>query len=238
MFRSVELLTSDPKHAAAVQAVPRFARATQKFLLILPQIQRTSASARALNTEGITESIEMIRENLANLAVTISCGLVAYADETGNVELAASGHVTRSDIAYGRSLDAAEIADHLLAAALARAGELTESGITQPLLVEFDDLIQDYSDRIGRPRATITERKTIRASLPDLFDAADRHLAQMDRLAEVLKHTFPAFVAEYQNKRRIVHVPGTRITPEAAATDGTPLRSESVSPADATALES
>ncbi len=210
MYRGVERLTTDPEHQDAVQKIPAFAREDQAFRGLLPQIQQTSKRARAMITGGITETTESLREELASVATCVSSAVVAFAEASGDTELSRSSYVTRSSVAYGRADDSAEICDNLLAAALARAGGLGDYGINRDLLDEFDELIQDFSERIGRPRQTINKRKNIRATLPELFDAAELHLAQMDRLAEVLKRTHPAFVTEYETSRRIIHIPGTR----------------------------
>jgi len=210
MYRSIQAVTTSPQHQDAVQAIPAFSRTTKAFSLVLPLLQKASKIARGLVTGGITATTDSVRDELASAAATISSGVVAYAVENQDEELAASAHVSRSSVAYGRADDSAEVADNLLASALARVSALADYGITRDVLDDFDALIQSFSDRIGRPRATINQRKTVRASLPELFEAADRHLAQMDRLAEVLKRTHPEFVAEYQANRRIIHLPATR----------------------------
>jgi hypothetical protein len=210
MYRGVDGLTGDSDHQDAVQKIPAFEREAKAFRALLPQIQQASKRARAMTTGGITETTESLREELATMAACVSSAVVAFAEASGDTELSHGSYVTRSSVVYGRADDGAEICDNLLAVALARVGGLEEYGINRELLDEFDELIQDFSERIGHPRHTINQRKTIRATLPELFAAADQHLAQMDRLANVLNRTHPEFATAYQTSRRIFHIPGTR----------------------------
>lgn len=209
MYTGVARLTKDPKNQAAIQAVPVFASEATAFQALLPRMQKASKQARLLTTTGVTETTEAIREELADTAAAVSGAVEALAKANQDAELSQTAHVTRSMIAYGRANDAAEIADNLLAAALARAGSLGPYGLDQSDLNDFDDLIQAFSDRIGHPRATINKRKSVRATLPELFEKADEHLAQMDRLSEVLNRIHPEFVSEYRLTRRIVHTAAT-----------------------------
>jgi hypothetical protein len=117
---------------------------------------------------------------------------VAFAKNRPDENLAQKAHITKTMIASGRNVDAADRVESLLTLTQDLLPELGGYGVTEARLEQINSLNQSFSDLIGRPRAIIGERKRVNASLPDLFDDADFHLEQMDRFKkraeDPLKH--------------------------------------------------
>ena len=67
---------------------------------------------------------------------------------------------------------------------------------------------------IGRPRAVIDARKRATSSLPTLMADADKHLAKLDRLADVLEEDYPDFAEGFRTSRKIINVSASRALSE------------------------
>jgi hypothetical protein len=215
MYLSVWRFLGDPARNLVINSIEAFAEHVAAFADLIPDMRRASRLANELSSQGETETKTSIRSELADEAARISAGVVTYATISKDRALASSAHVTRSMILGGREQIAADLADNLLAAALARVGSLKKYGVTRDLLDDFDELTQSFSESIGRPREVIRQRKAANGNLPELFDTADVHLGHLDKLSELLEKAHPEFVSGYRERRRIIHQSATRSLSEA-----------------------
>jgi len=81
-------------------------------------------------------------------------------------------------------------------------------------VTKLDDLITEFSESIGRPRAIIKARKQVRDSLPELFAKADEELGHMDRLLVLLEDDYEEFVRGFRANRKVDQVSATRALSE------------------------
>ncbi len=210
MFLAVRRYCDKDENQTALKAIEVFHEQYQEFLGILPSIRHQARLSMRLITGGVTESKEAVREGLAASSAKISAALSTYAEVTENLELLQGAKLTRSAVLYGRELEVADSVDNLLKLALQHAPQLERYGLSKERLDDYDDLSQQFSEAIGRPRAIIRERKMANETLIELFSTADKRLDRMDRLALILDETHPDFVAGYRESRRTIHTPATR----------------------------
>lgn len=217
MYLALRSYIEKPQFQAALNHLPAFRLAWDKFQNHLQEIRHRSRLSQELLSNAATEKKLSLREAMAAAGAKISAGLVTWAEIKGDIELARTAHLTRSTLLGGRALEAAIRADQFLLVAMKFVGKLDDYGVTQERVDDFDDLCQQFSDSIGRPRAIIDERKLANESLPGLFSQADEVLARLDRLSALVAEDYPAFVAGYQEKRQIIHVAATRSLSEEEA---------------------
>ncbi len=210
---------SKPEHAEAVAKIPAFQREYDDFKSTSAQIRAEAKKQKTAMSTGITEDKDTLRSNMADMAARVCASIQSYADATGDRELFASVDYTRTSFTGGREIDAANLAEGVLAIGTEKLEVLGDYGVDQAQLDELDDTIEGFSNAIGKPRAKISERKTVTDSLPDLFAKADKHLEQMDRLTKQLEVSFAEFVQGYRNARIIVdyRTPGKKGEGENAA---------------------
>jgi hypothetical protein len=177
-------------------------------------LRKRATSLLKLNPAGLAENSQNLREALAKEAAAVSAALVTWAKKAGKVELAERAHLTRTTILSGRGIDAAARAEHVLEMADEHQESLQSYKITKARLTEFDDLISEYSEAVGRPRAVIQARKQVRKSLPDLFLLADEELGHMDRLLLLMDGDHEEFTSGFRDTRKMIQVPATRALSE------------------------
>ena len=218
MYLTLRKFCSDPKFADAIAQLPVFEEHCTEFQDAANVIRLRRQAVLDLNPAGLTENKEALREELAEKTASLSACIVAFAKNRPDENLAQKAHITKTMIASGRNVDAADRVESLLTLTQDLLPELGGYGVTAARLEQINALNQSFSDLIGRPRAIIGERKRVNASLPDLFDDADFHLEQMDRLSSTLEQTHPDFVSGFRVHRKVHHVAASRsLSPEEQA---------------------
>jgi len=218
MYLSMRNFCSDPKFANAIEKLPVFAEHTTEFLDTANVIRLRRQAVLDLNPAGLTVNKEALREQLAEQTASLSACVVAFAKNRSDEHLAQKAHLTKTTISSGRNVDEADRVENLLALTQELLPQLGGYGVTAERLEQINALNQSFSDLVGRPRAVIGERKRVNASLPDLFEEADFHLEQMDRLSSTLEQTHPDFVTGFRVHRKVHHVAASRsLSPEEQA---------------------
>jgi len=218
MYLSVRKFCSDPKFADAIATLPVFAEHCTEFQDAANVIRLRRQAVLDLNPAGLTENMDALREELAEKAASLSACIVAFAKNRSDEHLAQKAHLTKTMIASGRVVDAADRVESFLTLTQEFLPDLGGYGVTAARLEQINALNQLFSDLIGRPRAVIGERRRVNASLPDLFADADFHLEQMDRLSSTLEQTHPDFVSGFRVHRKVHHVAASRsLSPEEQA---------------------
>ena len=210
MFLAVQRLCARPEFAAVLESIPAFAESLASFEAVVEKIRTGYRRVFELHSEGLTADKKQIREDLAQLAARVSASVVAWAHNQGDVELAHQAHVTKTKILSGRALHAAETVDHLLSLARPHLKALLPYGLTAERLERLAQLNATFADRLGNPKAVITDRKCTNASLAALMTEATTFLTQLDRFTEILKEQYPEFVASYRLSRKTHHTAATR----------------------------
>jgi len=214
MFLALATYCADPKNRDAVAHLAPFLESWKAFRSLVNRLRKRSTSILKLNPTGSTENSLALRQAIAKRAAALSAAIVTWARKAGNSELAEQAHVTKSMLLNGRAIDAVERVEHLVVLADEHVEALEAYKITKTTVTALDDLITEFSETIGRPRAIIKARKQVRKTLPDLFAQADVELGHMDRLLVLLEDDFEEFVKGYRASRKIDQVPASRALSE------------------------
>jgi len=214
MFLALASFCAAAKNKEAVGRLAPFRESWNAFRALVNRLRKRSTSMLKLNPTGSTENIQALRQAIAKRAAAISAALVTWARKAGKPDLAEQAHVTKSMLLTGRAIDAVERAEHLVELADEHLEALETYTITKQVVTQLDDLITEFSENIGRPRAIIKARKQVRQTLPELFAQADIELGHMDRLLVLLEDDFEEFVRGYRASRKIDQVSASRALSE------------------------
>jgi hypothetical protein len=143
----------------------------------------------------------------------------SFANFTGDTELARQLNFAPSTLRGLPDLDCRERCQALLelvSAAVLRA-KLTDYGLTDAILETADDMIDEFSDLIGKPRQLVIQRKgatgqieaifvEVRAFLDGVLDSFMRQYGLPVQTPEGLARQ--ALYADYQSARKIVDLGG------------------------------
>ncbi len=208
MYLVVTGYCNQDEQQEAIAALPAFQRAYDKFK-VYPQQIYAMGQLQQQRSAGQTKTKAKLREAMADAVARAASGVRAYADEKGDLELYEIVNVTPAKLKYGAAIDAVNWAERILKAATEHVADLADYGIDQAQLDAVDLAIDEFSAAIGKPREAIIERRSATQSLPELFAAADQHLARMDDLTDQLEGDFPEFVRDFRNTRVIVNRRGS-----------------------------
>ena len=205
-------------HAAATSAPPALVRV---FAAVGTLEARLNAARRRQGKAltPIAENKDALKGDMAD-AVCVVAGIVeAFAAEKGDRMLAAKANVVPSNITGLPDLDAANRTADLLELVTAenRTALTDDFGLTAEMLEAAGDLLEEFSNLIGKPRTGIIGRKGsgqetdgIIAVLREVFDKRFDPLARQCNVTG----TDPASLAKkawfdaYTNARIIVDLPG------------------------------
>ena len=135
---------------------------------------------------------EALEESLIELADT----LAAFAAKTANPDLTARVELTRSGIAKLSDDNLVKTSRRIEAAAAENLAALADYSVTPGRITELGTLRDAFSALKAAPRTAIASRVGAPATLPDLFDAANRILRdRLDRLVTRFRKTEAEFVA-------------------------------------------
>ena len=106
---------SQAEHAEAVAKIPAFQREYNDFQATSAQIRAEAKRQQTAMSTGITEDKDTLRSELADVAARVCASIQTYADATGDRELFASVDYTRTSFTGGREIEAANLAEGVLA---------------------------------------------------------------------------------------------------------------------------
>ncbi len=214
MFLALATFCAAAKNQEAVGHLAPFQESWNAFRSLVNRLRKRSTSLLKLNPTGSTENSLALRQAIAKRAAAISAALVTWARKTGKPDVAEQAHVTKSMLLNGRAIDAVERAEHLVELEDEHLDALEAYKINKQVVTTLDDLITEFSENIGRPRAIIKARKQVRQTLPDLLAKAEIELGHMDRLLVLLEDDFEEFVQGYRVSRKIDQVSASRALSE------------------------
>jgi hypothetical protein len=135
----------------------------------------------------------------------LSGTLQAYAAFTGNVELAGTVKLTKTDIMAARETDVEKVVAPVIQAARNELTNLVDYGVTEAQVTELETSIDDFNSMIGRPRTIRNQAFAAISELEELINTANGVAKQkLDNLMLLFETTQPAFYEEYQRARVIV----------------------------------
>ena len=167
---------------------------------ILDVNERTLAQSQAVTTSKASVLGAVVQK-----AVMLSGTLQAYAAFTGNVELAGTVKLTKTDIMAARETDVEKVVAPVIQAARNELTNLVDYGVTEAQVTELETSIDDFNSMIGRPRTIRNQAYAAISELEELINTANGVAKQkLDNLMLLFELTQPAFYEEYQRARVIV----------------------------------
>ncbi len=174
---------------------------------------KTAAQVSSAVTSGITQGKNTSKEDLSQTASRIAGQMFAYAAKTGNVELKAAADFSASDLLRLKDGELAIRCQEIHDQAVAKKDVLADYGVTAAKLADLQTAINEYAQKVTKPRDAITNRKVVKANIKTMFTQANAVFTeQLDRLINDYADTHPDFVADYKAKRKIVD-PKTKSKP-------------------------
>lgn len=191
-----------PEFRRACRRIPVLQEAWKSYRELVEEIVH-QVSRTTLDSTGATGSKASLRATLATAASRISAGLVTWAEDHGQLEVAHAASLTRSTLLRGRGIEASLRASGLLTLAQAHQAGLRDYGIGPARLHAFAELVEQFAEAVARPRSIIVERKLAKLTLTRLLAEADDRLGRLDRLTSILADDRPDLVAAYRASRRL-----------------------------------
>ncbi len=159
--------------------------------------------------KGIAKDKDATIAKLIKALLPIAKAIEAWANEQGNGELATKMHFVPSKLKtegdQGLKADAQNVSD----AITANPKAMTDGGITQEQIMEFNRLVGTFIASIPAPRAGIAANKEVTDEVETALDDTDHFLKEvLDLRMEVFARTNPDFLGAYKNARIIVNFGG------------------------------
>lgn len=153
---------------------------------------------------GLSVSKKTSKQGMCQLAADIAGIVYAFADATGNSALKAEVDYSLSDLLKVKDSLVAPRCQNIHDKAVENKAALADYGITNAMVTALQAAINSYTETIPKPRAAVSNRKTLNANIVQLFKEIDAILLnQMDKLVITFRTAHPDFVSTYFNVRRI-----------------------------------
>jgi hypothetical protein len=190
-------------YSAITATLPNYSVNSATFVDTILQIQRI-AEQQKLNKKGVTESKNLLKEKLIVMTADYSRKLSAYARLTNNTLLAQEVKLNESKLRQVADTAVKNYAQIVFDCAQASLTELKPYEIGDESQASLMETINSYNDSIGKPGVIRTEGSQNTRQLDALFKVADRALANMDAVIEIIRLTQPDFYASYKNARKVI----------------------------------
>lgn len=232
MFVLIQILISNLP-AAVLASMPNF---NSVFALF----DSSTTAIRNLNTDltakGLGFKIQKsdAKLKMVNNAITIANAIRALALITGDTVLANNFKFTEAKLLSLRDTTVANTATFIQLKGVELEADLVSYGISNAMLVELEDDIENYNEILAQPRQNIVDRKFINFTINKLFKECNEQLVLMDALITLLKDTNTEIYYTYFNDRQIVNT-GSRklaIRGHVYNNEGAPISGASVRIAD------
>jgi hypothetical protein len=225
MCQGVEVHLND--NASIIAANVAFVSAFNNFKTkVAAVISTTQLTDLALTGLAVTKKTS--KQELCALAADIAGVVYAFADATGNATLKAEVDYSLSDLLKMKDSLVAPRCQNIYAKTVENKAALGDYGITNAMLTALQAAITGYTETIPKPRAAVSNRKTLNANIVQLFKEIDSILLnQMDKLIVTFRTANPDFVETYFNVRLITDpaVTATQLKGVVTkASDGSPVK--------------
>jgi hypothetical protein len=201
----VTLLTLD-EHAPLYAGVPAFVKTVDDLKVVVKEIEKEADLQSGLNSKGATSEKNESEVTLVNQTVMVANALWVMASDKNDVVLLPKVKVTKSMMYSPHNTETLSIARRIHAEALARAGAMSEYGVSPEVIYTLETSIARYEHLIAAPRAAITELKQATWNIARLFARTDTLLNdRLDKLMSLFKQSEPDFYAVYFNARNIIN---------------------------------
>jgi hypothetical protein len=157
-----------------------------------------------VNTTGITDNKEIIRETLERQAFVISSGISGYASISNNQDLYNRTHYTKTDLLQFREAELLGVCTNLRNDTNAEIANLAPYGILPATITAFATAINNFGAIMKNPVEATAKRKAATEKIAELIPDLSNFLnTAMDNLVVALATTQAQFVDIYHNVRLI-----------------------------------
>ena len=179
-----------------------------------------TAQLAAVNLTGITTDKSNSRQNLCELSADIAGIVYAFAAENSNNTLKQEVNYPISKLQRVRDAEIALVCRTIYDRADEFKTELADYGITNEMLTELNTAITNYQAAAPKPRTAISNRKSRKEILKQLFRELDAILFdRMDKLIGKFRKSHPEFHEAYFNVRELIDPPTTTTQLKGKVTD-------------------
>lgn len=160
---------------------------------------------KARKLAGVATSKKKKKTQLREMALTMSGGLVAFANATDNDELAAAMKFTSSELDKTLDNELSPVCAGILDEVNKYKKDLEEYNIGQDKVNVFESLIKEFAIGVSAPTNARSAKKvlgtSLQARLTELSNIAEK---QLDPLMLTFKDDDPEFFEEYHSNRIII----------------------------------
>lgn len=155
---------------------------------------------------GAVSSKDALLITVAAAAHEVAAGIHAYAQETGDPELAAEVDFSVTDIATGRPAAVVARCTNIAALGAEHLDSLADYNITQAKLTALTKKITAFEKQVPKPRQSVARKAAAnKAARRLLKQGRDLLNGRMDKLMVQFRETQPDLYAEYKTARKIVN---------------------------------
>ena len=191
-----------------VAAVPALQEAIDALVDFINEIN-LNAKIQA-SPSGAADAKREAMKTLGDSAYEVAGGVLAFADKSGDLTLAARVRFPRSAVSAGSGNAVVARVQDIIDAATENLDSLGDHGVTNDKLKTLKQALKAYDAVRALPRNAIGAGAAATKALERLFPQVDRLLEnQIDRLVWQFRASTPEFYDKYQTARSIVSVPTT-----------------------------
>ncbi|MDD4990726.1 MAG: hypothetical protein PHR83_00715 [Paludibacter sp.] len=221
LLNSYKLIVVESKKSPEiVSLIPKFDKGITQLNEITTEIDSLRIQ-QAKNIKGITQDKNDRLEELGDFIIDVAGAIHSYAVEKGDKTLQAKVDYKINKVhsmKQGELKTAAGIVLEEVAKLPATA--LTEEGITDEEMTEFEALYNDLKDTTNGNREAVIERSSHTDRIAELFaQAASLKKNTLDRLATQFQRKAPEFYQRYKDASTVIYrrAPKSSNTPEVKA---------------------
>lgn len=202
MYRTVENICDT--NISLISTIAAFLAAYNNFKDIIATIIST-ASSESLVLSGITIDKAVLKKNLCQSATDLAALIFAYASSIGNNTLKQQVNFAFTDFNRLKDDELVPAVQNILIAADTNMAALADFGVTAAGITDLQNIMNDYSTAVPKPRSAKALKETYSKNLKLLIKQGDDLLKnQMDKFVANFKNTQPDFVSTYKAARVII----------------------------------
>lgn len=202
MYLAVQAICNDL--IAIYSVLPNFTDLFNQFITVIKNIKKFS-EAQELDYKGKTATKNVLKSDLTGKTMEVIRRVVAYATVNDLYDLKEKVNYNESDLKKCADTELRTVCQVVHSETTAELASLADFGITQAMLDELQQTINDYFEEVPSPREGIISRKNATAALKEEFNKGNELLSQrLDKLIEMIKTSNPEAYHSYKNARIIV----------------------------------
>lgn len=196
-----EFLATVP--AATIASMPQFEVVSNDFSNKIMEIRQQS-ELQTQNRVGERILKDNYRQAMCVQAIRVSSRIKGYAINTDNLVLREEMSQRLSYLLKIADTIAADVCQFVFDKGTLLLEDLADYGVTQVMLDDLQNGINDFKTSIPKPRMGIVQRKNATDEIKVLFAACDAYLKTIGSLVDMLHYTDMNFYKSFYSSRRII----------------------------------